>query len=140
MVSGEGSNDDIPYSERLPLFKIGPGSLRRFFLDAHGRMACGVNTHGMLSGELVHAFHVVRVFVGKQNGVQLIRLHSGGLHLIPQPGGAEPGIHQQDGFPRLDDGGISSAAAAQHAKLHHARNIIPVPERRKSGSMLFFTT
>ncbi len=64
-------------------------------------MACGVNTHGMLSGELVHAFHVVRVFVGKQNGVQLIRLHSGGLHLIPQPGGAEPGIHQQDGFPAL---------------------------------------
>lgn len=103
-------------------------------------MAGGIDAHGVFPGELMHALHVVRVFMGEQNGVQLLRFHAGGFHFIPQPGGAEPGIHQQDGFPRLDDGGISSAAAAQHAKLHHARNIIPVPERRKSGSMLFFTT
>ena len=137
MVSGEGGNDDISYFERLALFKIGPRGLRRFFLDAHGRMAGGVNAHGMFSGELVYAFHVVRVFVGEQNGVQLIRLHAGRPHLIPQPGGAEPGIHQQDGFPRPDNGGISPAAAAQHAKLHHARNIIPPPEGSKNVSMLF---
>ena len=140
MVSGEGGNDDISYFERLALFKIGPRGLRRFFLDAHGRMAGGVNAHGMFSGELVYAFHVVRVFVGEQNGVQLIRLHAGRPHLIPQPGGAEPGIHQQDGFPRPDNGGISPAAAAQHAKLHHARNIIPPPEGSKTVSMLFFMT
>ena len=139
MVSGKRRDDNIPYLERLPFLKISPGSFRSLFLDAQGGMARGVHAHGVLSGKLVHALHVVGVFVSKQNGIKIIRLHSGISHSFPESCGAESGIHQQHGIPRFHNGGLSSAAAAQHAKLHHGRKYNLPPRAGQDRINAFFS-
>jgi hypothetical protein len=115
----EGLDEDIADFEALAGFEeaaIEAASERafRFFLGG----AIAVDGDVEFAGDPDEALDVVAVFVGDEDGVEVLRGSADGRESLSDLAGAQAGVDENPGFGRLDISAIASGTATQDRELN----------------------
>lgn len=113
----EGFDGQVTNRESLAVGKdaprdadaVGPVGL---FVDGFGGKAVRVDGDGMFFTDGTEAANVIGVFVGDEDGVEVVELPADGGEALGDLTAAEAGINENGGVGGLDEGAVAGAAAA----------------------------